>query len=185
MTRRTRLWGCATLVLLLAPLAGWAWEAWHAPPRPPTLADAVEPPWDGPATRDLAARACFACHARMSPRAWYARVPPLAWWLSARRRKALAAFAFDPAAGGVGRGIDAAAAIADRTMPPATFSWLEPAARLDAEERAQLAAGLLRTLGGIVQQEVAPPPAAGSVVPPGRMAPVPGGGHPAPVPPAP
>jgi hypothetical protein len=38
-----------------------------------------EPPWDTPATRELARRACFDCHSNETAWLWYTSVAPVSW----------------------------------------------------------------------------------------------------------
>src|SRR5690348_13788870 len=44
--------------------------------NPPVL---KEPPWDSPATRELAVRACFDCHSHQTKWPWYSHVAPFSW----------------------------------------------------------------------------------------------------------
>ncbi|MCC7369238.1 MAG: heme-binding domain-containing protein [Chloroflexi bacterium] len=45
-------------------------------PNPPVR---VEPRWDSPTTRQLAARACFDCHSNETTYPWYSYVAPVSW----------------------------------------------------------------------------------------------------------
>src|SRR6478735_10619944 len=48
----------------------------HAHTNPPVR---LEPAWDSPQTRELAARACFDCHSNLTKWPWYSNVAPVSW----------------------------------------------------------------------------------------------------------
>lgn len=119
---------------------GWTYS------NPPITA---EPTWDSPATRDLAVRACFACHSNETQWHWYTRVAP-ASWLAANDviggRGALNFSEWDqPSAQHEARG--AAREVEGGGMPPLQYTLLHAESRLNADEQAALAAGLRRSIG--------------------------------------
>jgi hypothetical protein len=113
--------------------------------NPPVVA---EPPWDSPATRALAKRACFDCHSNETVWPWYSRVAPVSWLVvldTVRGRRAL-----NFSEWGTGRReheIDEVGRVVSRgEMPPSTYLFTHPDAKLTPDERRQLADGLLQSL---------------------------------------
>lgn len=109
---------------------------------------AAEPPWDSAATRALAQRACFDCHSNETVWPWYSKVAPVSWLVvldTVRGRRAL-----NFSEWGTGRRqheVDEVGRIVTRgEMPPSTYLLAQPKARLTADERQQLANGLLQSL---------------------------------------
>lgn len=107
-----------------------------------------EPAWDDPATRALAARACFDCHSNETRWPWYANIAPVSWLVQrdvdvGRHEMNLSEWgrSYDEAS-------ESAETVREGEMPPAIYLWLHPSARLSDAETRQLAAGLARTVGG-------------------------------------
>ena len=102
--------------------------------------------FDGPATQQLAKRACFDCHSNRTQWPWYASVAPISWRLQSHvdeGRAKLNFTAFDPSNEKVA---DAAETITKGEMPPFDYLLMHPEARLTAAEKQALVAGLDRTL---------------------------------------
>jgi hypothetical protein len=110
-----------------------------------------EPTWDSPRTRELAKLACFDCHSNQSHPYSFERIAPLSWWITNHVDEGRASLNFSSCTRRAGAGAgDAAETVREGSMPPAYYYWfgLHHAARLTASEKAQLAAGLDRTLAG-------------------------------------
>lgn len=147
---RGRQW--RRLLAQLAVLGATAFVALQLVPygwdtsNPPMTA---EPPWDGPATRELAARACFACHSNETEWPWYARVAP-ASWLTRRDvdagREELNFSEWDRE-DARDEARDAAREIERGSMPPLRYELAHPDARLTEDEARSLADGLRRSIG--------------------------------------
>jgi mono/diheme cytochrome c family protein len=110
-----------------------------------SLAVPVEPAWDRPLTRQLAARACFDCHSDQTAWPWYSDVAPASWLVAndvigGRRRLNFSEFDRTQRSAG-----DAAQAVRENSMPPWTFTLVHANARLSPTERDELARGLAAT----------------------------------------
>ena len=113
----------------------------------------VEPPWDSPQTRQLAASACFDCHSNRTRSYWYEKVAPISWWIKHHvddGRQALNFSEYDPnkhrSGSSIGRRVE------NGSMPPSSYTWLgrHPDAKLSAADKAALVAGLEKTYGSAV-----------------------------------
>jgi len=101
--------------------------------------------WDSPQTEQLARSACYDCHSNETRYPWYANVAPASWLLNhdineARDRMNFSTWnkqEFD-----VDSMIDQ---IQSGEMPKAIYLPLHPEARLTAEQKAQLIAGIQAT----------------------------------------
>ena len=115
--------------------------------NPPVVS---EPTWDSPQTLALAERACFDCHSNETVWPWYSNIAPVSWLVQndvSEGREHLN-FSNWGAAGGEGQeGDEMSRSVLSGAMPPATFLLTHPEARLSADEKQQLAAGLM-TMGG-------------------------------------
>ena len=113
--------------------------------NPPTI---VEPAWDSPRTRELAARACFDCHSNKTRWPWYANIAPFSWAVQLDVEAARSIINFSewdrryPLAGYASRRVSTG------MMPPYKYRMAHPEANLTPEERAELARGLAATIGG-------------------------------------
>jgi Haem-binding domain len=120
------------------------------PPRGP------EPSWDSPRTLELARRACFDCHSGETDWPWYASVAPLSWRIQThvdQGRAALDFTDFRPERRRVARSAgDAGRAVETLRMPPNDYAWMHTDARLNAEDRRELAAGLDSTFAEFVRE---------------------------------
>jgi mono/diheme cytochrome c family protein len=107
--------------------------------NPPTR---QEPPWDSPATRALAVRACFDCHSNQTVWPWYARVAPGSWLIQhdvEEGRRKLNFSEWDrPQRGAPKMGRE----IARGEMPPWYYTMIHAEARLSEAERRLLVKGV-------------------------------------------
>jgi hypothetical protein len=106
-----------------------------------------EPTWDRPSTRALAARACFACHSNETTWPWYSHVAPTSWFVQRHVDEGRQVLNFSEWTRTYEEAGEAAEAVLEREMPPASYTLLHPEARLSAEERRILAEGLVATIG--------------------------------------
>jgi mono/diheme cytochrome c family protein len=111
------------------------------------LATVKEPAWDSSQTRALAAAACFDCHSNLTTWPWYSNIAPGSWLIYRDVVAGRETLNFsewqrpqDVSAG------DLAEVVRGGSMPPWYYKLLHPHARLSSAERAQLAAGLAKTL---------------------------------------
>ncbi len=107
----------------------------------------AEPAWDSARTRELAVRACFDCHSNEVVWPWYAHVAPISWLVRRDVDRGRAELNFS--AWGVRRqeGREVGEKVAEGEMPPSLYTVVQRKALLTAAERAELIAGLARTLG--------------------------------------
>lgn len=141
--KKTILWIIVVIVVLglliqLIPLPGRG-------NNPPVTS---EPPWDSPATRALAKRACFDCHSNETFWPWYSYVAPVSWLvyndtMEGRRRLNFSEWNTSRAQGELG---EIAGIIQEGEMPPLIYLPMHPSARLTAAEKQQLISGLTNSL---------------------------------------
>jgi hypothetical protein len=114
--------------------------------NPPTR---LEPKWDSARTRQLTVAACYDCHSNETAHHWYTQIAPISWWTVNHVRVGRAALNFSEwrttAHHGTG---DIYESISSGSMPPGYYTWfgLHKAANLNAQQRAELLAGLRKTL---------------------------------------
>lgn len=121
--------------------------------NPPVIA---EPQWDSPETRQLAVRACFACHSNQTKWPLYSGLPMVGGLIEKHVIDGRREFNFSEwGAGREQEGEEAAEKVFEPMhyaekdpLPQPPYSWLHPEARLTASERALFARGLTITLGG-------------------------------------
>ena len=122
-----------------------------APYRVTNPSPRQEPAWDSPRTRELAVAACYDCHSNETHTTWWEGIAPLSWWITNHVEEGRAALNFSEwGTGGHGGAGDAAETVSEASMPPAYYTWLgmHADAKLTPAERAELATGLRKTLGG-------------------------------------
>lgn len=102
-----------------------------------------EPTWDSLQTRDLAKSACFDCHSNETSWPWYSNIAPVSWlvyrdviegrqrlnfsdWQNSRLR--------EPG--------ELVGTVSEGEMPPIQYLLMHPNAKLTADQKNQLAAGL-------------------------------------------
>jgi hypothetical protein len=139
--KKTILWVVAAIVVVglliqLIPLPGRG-------NNPPVTS---EPPWDSPATRALAKRACFDCHSNETVWPWYSYVAPISWLvyndtMEGRSRLNFSEWSTSPRVSDEIGGV-----ISEGEMPPAVYLPMHPSARLTAAEKQQLITGLSNSL---------------------------------------
>jgi mono/diheme cytochrome c family protein len=140
--RRTLRWVGLGLVVLLVVIQLVPYGRDHT--NPPVSA---EPAWDSPRTRELAERACFACHGNTTTWPWYSNVAPISWYVQhdvEEGRRKLNFSAWDRPQHEAGEAVEVVQAGA---MPPPAYTWLHAEAQLSAQERNELIRGLMATLG--------------------------------------
>ena len=112
--------------------------------NPPVV---VEPAWDSPQTRDLAAKACYDCHSNETIWPWYSNIAPLSWTVQRDVEEGRESLNFSewnrPQ-----EGEEAAETVREGSMPPGQYMLTHPEARLTAAELSVLTEGLTATLGG-------------------------------------
>ena len=111
--------------------------------NPPTRR---EPNWNSPATREIAARACFDCHSNQTKYPWYSYVAPVSWLVNKDITEARAQMNFSEW-DRVQRGASEAIQVIEKgEMPLPIYVPLHPEARLSADERQALIDGMRATL---------------------------------------
>lgn len=105
--------------------------------------------FDSPATEELAKKACFDCHSNRTKWPWYSNIAPMSWRIQRHvdeGREHLNFTAFDPASKKMAEGAgEAAEEVADGKMPLNDYLLAHPEARLTADEKKMLVAGLEKT----------------------------------------
>lgn len=108
-----------------------------------------ELPFNSPATKALARRACFNCHSNETVWPWYASVAPASWLVQHDVDEGRSKLNFSDWQGGTREG-EKIAEIRDEveegSMPPFTYRLAHPEARLSDSERQQLLDGLAATI---------------------------------------
>lgn len=105
-----------------------------------------EPVWYDGRTLELARGACFDCHSNQTIWPWYSNIAPTSWMLTrdvtgGRESLNFSEWQSDDQA------IAAAESIEDGSMPPFQYGMMHSAARLSADEKTELIAGL-RAMAG-------------------------------------
>lgn len=136
--RKVLGWALGAFVLAQLIPYGWRHE------NPPVT---KEPAWDTPQTRQLAQRACFACHSRETQWPWYSHVAPVSWLLRHDVEEGRSKLDFSAWDQPQRKADDAADELEEDEMPPAIYTVMHPEARLSAEEKAALLKGLKATIG--------------------------------------
>lgn len=107
-----------------------------------------EPAWDSQATRDLFFRACADCHSNETHWPWYSQVAPSSWLLQNDVDEAREHFNVSEwGRPGKNKGNEAGEELRDGDMPLWFYPPLHPEARLSAEQKKALIAGLSATFG--------------------------------------
>jgi mono/diheme cytochrome c family protein len=142
MLRKITLWSVGILLALFVviqflPLAG-------TKTNPPVLS---EPNWDSEQTQVLAQRACYDCHSNETTWPWYSNVAPVSWLVINDTNEGRAVLNFSEWGLGNEEAEEAANTVQEGTMPPRIYLTTHASARLSAQEKAQLIAGLQATFG--------------------------------------
>ena len=106
-----------------------------------------EPPWDSPATRELAERACFDCHSQRTKWPWYSDLAPFSWVVQKNVDNGRTVLNFSDWSGAYPLARQASQSVLAREMPPRTYLLAHPEANLTDAERERLAKGLHLTFG--------------------------------------
>jgi mono/diheme cytochrome c family protein len=140
--RRLLVWGAVGAFGLFVLIQAVPYGRNHS--NPPVT---MEPKWDAPQTRALAARACFDCHSNRTKWRWYSKVAPASWLVQRDVDGGRAAFNFSewdrPQDVGAD---DVAEAVRGGSMPPWFYTILHSNAKLSAAEKDALIRGLNATL---------------------------------------
>jgi mono/diheme cytochrome c family protein len=140
--RRTVLYVVLALVAMFALAQAVPYGHDHS--DPPTVR---EPAWNSPHTRQLTMEACGDCHSNRTRWPWYTSVAPVSWLTEndvKEGRKTLNFSEWDRPQQGLGEIVDA---IKSGSMPPWQYKLMHGKARLSAEEKRALIAGLEASLG--------------------------------------
>ena len=134
--------GLGVLVLLFALIQAVPYGRSHGNPSV-----RQEPAWDSPATRALAADACFDCHSNQTSWPWYSNVAPVSWLVQRdvdNGRKRLNFSEWDRPQEHAEHVVEK---VQEKEMPPTYYGWLHPKARLSSSERQALVQGLQAMFG--------------------------------------
>lgn len=105
-----------------------------------------EPAWDSPATRALAARACFDCHSNQTAWPWYSNVAPVSWLVQHDVDEGRRKLNFSEWDRPQREAHDSAKEVRKGEMPPWYYA-IPSLHRITSAERTALVAGLDATLG--------------------------------------
>ncbi|MGZ4383275.1 MAG: heme-binding domain-containing protein [Gaiellaceae bacterium] len=106
----------------------------------------MEPSWDSPQTRAIAARSCFDCHSNLTRWGWYTNLAPVSWLIQRdvdAGRSSLNFSQWDKPQD-VSTG-DVSESISSGSMPPWFYTLPHPGARLSSADKRALIAGLAAT----------------------------------------
>jgi hypothetical protein len=112
-----------------------------------------EPPWDSPATRELAKQACFDCHSNETEWPAYSHVAPLSWLVQRDVIEGRAVLNFSEWQRAQKEAKDAPQEVLQRDMPPTPYRIVHAHARLSGAETERLANGLAKTIGALAAEE--------------------------------
>lgn len=107
----------------------------------------VEPAWDSPGTRELAARACFDCHSNETRWPWYASVAPLSWLVQRHVDHGREELNFSEWDRPQRHAHEAAEMVREGEMPLSSYLLVHGEAELTEDEKQALLRGLEATLG--------------------------------------
>ena len=142
--RRTLLWWSLGAVVILG-IAMQLVPYGHEHTNPPV---GREPTWDNPATRELAARACYDCHSNQTVWPWYSQIAPVSWLIqrdvdTGRRRLNFSEWG-RPQRGARSGSVDRR--IQRGSMPPWYYILMHSQANLSDAEKQALVRGLNATV---------------------------------------
>jgi hypothetical protein len=112
-----------------------------------------EPPWDSPATRDLAKQACFDCHSNETAWPAYASIAPASWLVQHDVDEGRAVLNFSEWQRPQEEATKASEELLEGEMPPTAYVLMHAHARLSAADRDRLARGLAKTLGSTPERQ--------------------------------
>ncbi len=111
--------------------------------NPPVV---TEPVWNDGRTVELARVACFDCHSNQTVWPWYSNIAPISWLVTRDVEGGREALNFSEWQND-DQAIAAAESMEEGEMPPFQYGLMHAAARMSAEERAELIAGF-RAMAG-------------------------------------
>jgi hypothetical protein len=114
--------------------------------NPPTRS---EPKWDSARTRRLTVAACYDCHSNETTHHWFTQIAPISWLAVKDMRDGRAKLNFSEWGTAAEHETDHVyEVVSNGSMPPARYTWfgLHKDAKLTKQERAELLAGLKKTL---------------------------------------
>jgi len=141
MIKRIVLYGVIAIAALFVAIQLVPYGRDHT--NPPATG---EPSWDSPQTRALAKRACFDCHSTETVWPWYSHIAPASWLVYKDVVEGRREFSFTNWDQGTKRARKLVEVIVEGQMPPRQYLLLHPEARLTAEEKQQLIAGLQKSV---------------------------------------
>ena len=141
LVKRIALIGGALVVLLFVVIQVIPFG--RPVPDPPIR---VEPRWDSPRTRDLAARACFDCHSNQTTYPWYSYVAPVSWLIQDDVRQGRSKLNFSEWDLPQREAQNASRELQRGDMPLPIYLPIHPQAQLSAEEKQALIDGLKTTI---------------------------------------
>jgi hypothetical protein len=108
---------------------------------------AAEPAWNSPRTRETFFKACANCHSNETVWPWYSHVAPASWLVQwdvdrARAELNVSRWGLDE-----NEGDEAAKMVRTNRMPPRTYLFGHPEARLTDAEKREFETGLAATFG--------------------------------------
>ncbi len=104
--------------------------------NPPVI---EEPEWENPEIRALAQRACFDCHSHETVWPWYSNIAPVSWLIYSDVIEGRKHINFSDWNRGTHQHIDEFEEVyEENTMPPATYLFLHPEAKLSDVEKQKL-----------------------------------------------
>ena len=107
---------------------------------------AQEPSWDSPRTRELAVRACYDCHSNETRWPWYSHVAPASWLVQHHVEDGRGHLNFSAFDKPQKHAHEAAEEVKEGEMPMSGYVLLHAEAKLTDAEKAELIAGLEKTL---------------------------------------
>jgi cytochrome c551/c552 len=106
----------------------------------------LEPAWDSPATRALAARACYDCHSNQTVWPWYSQIAPVSWLVQNDVEEGRHHLNFSEWDRPQRKALEAAGRVQRGSMPPWYYVVMHSKAKLSDAERQALVQGLKATL---------------------------------------
>lgn len=108
----------------------------------------MEPNWDQPSTRELAARACFDCHSNETRWPWYSNVAPASWFVQRHVEDGRRVLNFSEWQRPQEEAHESTETLLEGEMPLGSYVLFHPSAQLSPSETRTLAQGLMASVGG-------------------------------------
>ena len=103
--------------------------------NPPVTQDA---PWPSDEARSIAVAACYDCHSNEAEVEWFDRIAPASWLVKSHVDEGRTRVNFSEWDQPQFKADDMHDSVEDGEMPLASYTWLHPSAKLDAQERGLL-----------------------------------------------